>query len=144
MADGNNGSTTGRNPDGTFAAGNPGRPRGARHQVTRAIEELLEGEAEGLTRKAIDMALEGDTTALRLCLERIAPARKDAPVQFDLPPMTTAQDTAQAAQAVLQAVSRGSLSPMEAAGVMALVEAYRKTLEMTELEARITVLENAQ
>jgi hypothetical protein len=28
------------------------------------------------------MALEGDTTALRLCLERIAPPRKDAPVCF--------------------------------------------------------------
>ncbi|WP_375741724.1 DUF5681 domain-containing protein, partial [Pseudomonas aeruginosa] len=99
MADRNNGSTTGRNPDGTFAAGNPGRPRGARHQVTRAIEELLEGEAEGLTRKAVEMALAGDTTALRLCLERIAPTKKDVPVQFDLPTINTATEAAEAARA---------------------------------------------
>ncbi|KAA9010712.1 hypothetical protein F3S47_02655 [Histidinibacterium aquaticum] len=144
-ADRNNGSTTDRrNPDGTFAPGNPGRPAGARHRTTRAVEELLEGEAEGLTRKAVELALEGDTTALRLCLERIAPAKKDAPVQFDLPPMTNAQEASEAASAVLRAVSEGELTPVEAASVMALVEGYRKTLELTELERRIAALEGSQ
>lgn len=142
MADRKNGKKTeARNPDGTFAPGNPGRPKGARHKATRAIEDLLEGEAEGLTRKAIEMALDGDTTALRLCLERIAPPRKDMPVSFTLPGMKSAQDAAQAAQAVLQAVSDGELTPLEGASVMALVESYRKTLETTELESRIAALE---
>ena len=141
MSDRNNGGTTGRNPDGTFAPGNPGRPRGARHQVTRAVEELLEGEAEVLTRKAVEVALAGDMTALRLCLERIAPARKDSPVSFDLPAMQNAQDAAQAAQAVLEAVAVGELTPLEAASVMGLIEAYRKTLETSELEQRLTELE---
>lgn len=135
-------TTEGRNPDGTFAPGNPGRPRGARHHATRAVEELLEGEAEGLTRKAVELALAGDTTALRLCLERVAPAKKDAPVQFDLPPMKNAQDAAEAAQAILRAVSDGDLTPMEAASVMGLVETYRRTLETSELDARIAALEN--
>lgn len=91
-----NGSTTeGRNADGTFAAGNPGRPTGARHKVTLAIESLLHGQSEALTQKAVDMALEGDTACLRLCLERIAPARKDTPVQFALLAMKSAQDAAQ-------------------------------------------------
>ena len=63
MTDRNNGNNTDfRNPNGTFASGNPGRPQGARHRVTKAVEELLHGEADGLTRKAIAMALEGDTT----------------------------------------------------------------------------------
>ena len=107
----NNGAKTeARNPDGTFARGNPGRPAGARHRITRAIEELLEGEAEGLTRKAVEVALGGDTTALRLCLERIAPARKDSPVHFELPPMKSVQDAVEAAQAVLRAVSEGDLT----------------------------------
>ena len=138
----NNGSTTeGRNPDGTFASGNPGRPHGARHKVTIAVEELLEGDTEALARKAIDMALEGDTTALRLCLERIAPPRKDAPVQFDLPEFSNASEAATAASAILKAVSDGSLSPLEGATVMGLVENYRRVLETTELENRITALE---
>ena len=51
--------------DGQFGAGrsgNPsGRPKGARNYTTRAIEALLDGEAETLTRKAIELAEEGDT-----------------------------------------------------------------------------------
>ena len=141
----NNGrKTDGRRPDGTFAPGNPGRPAGARHRITRAIEELLEGEAEGLTRKAVELAMEGDTTALRLCMERLAPARKDAPVQFDLPPISSAQEASQAAQAVLRAVSEGEVTPAEGAAVMALVEQYRRSLETSELEARISKLEKTR
>ncbi|MHA7826906.1 MAG: DUF5681 domain-containing protein [Roseovarius sp.] len=130
--------------NGKFAPGNPGRPKGARHKATRAVEKLLDGEAKELTRKAVSMALEGDTTALRLCLERIAPPRKDTPVRFALPPMKSANDAFDAAQAVLRAVSEGNLTPLEGASVMTLVESYRRTLETTELEARLAALEAAQ
>lgn len=88
------------------------------------------------------MALEGDTTALRLCIERIAPTRKDAPVRFDLPAMQSAQDAAQGAQAVLKAVSEGELTPTEGTQVMALVDSYRRTLETTEFEKRLQALED--
>ena len=89
------------------------------------------------------MALGGDATALRLCLERIAPPRRDAPVTFDLPPMETARDAAKAAGAVLGAVAEGELTPGEGASLMALVEGFRRTLETTELEARLAALEGA-
>jgi hypothetical protein len=78
---------SGRNADGTFGPGNCGKPKGTRHKATLAAMALLDGEAESLSRKAVELALQGDTTALRLCLERIAPPRKDAPVTFDLPPL---------------------------------------------------------
>ena len=132
---------SGRNADGTFGPGNPGKPKGTRHKATRAALALLDGEAEALTRKAVEIALEGDTTALRLCLERIAPAKKDGPVQFDLPPMQSAADAAQAASAVLDAVALGNLTPTEGAHIMGLVETFRRTLETTELEARMAALE---
>ena len=132
---------SGRNTDGTFAPGNPGKPKGTRHKATRAALALLEGEADALTRQAVTLALDGDTTALRLCLERIAPPKKDAPVQFDLPPMQSAADAAKAAGAVLDAVAAGDLTPTEGAHIMGLVETYRRTLETTELEARVAALE---
>ena len=145
MTDRKNGTNTDdRNPDGTFAAGNSGRPAGARHRITRAVEELLDGEGEAITRKAVDMALDGDTTALRLCLERIAPPRKDTPVQFDLPAVESAQDASRAAQAVLAAVSAGDLTPLEGASVMGLVEGCRRILETEDLERRITALEETK
>ena len=134
----------GRNSDGKFAPGNPGKPIGARHKVTLAVSGLLEGQAERLTQKAVDMALSGDTTALRLCLERIAPPVKDKPVRFGLPPMENAQGAAQAAQAVLQAVSGGVLTPLEGASVMGLVEQHRRSLELTEFERRLEALETKQ
>jgi hypothetical protein len=132
---------SGRNADGTFTAGNSGKPRGTRHKATQAVLALLEGEGESLTRKAIEMALGGDGAALRLCLDRIAPPRKDSPVTFAMPRMATARDAAQAAGAVLQAVSEGDLTPVEAVQVMGLVDIYRRTLEVTELETRVAALE---
>ena len=132
---------SGRNTDGTFGPGNPGKPIGARHKATRATLSLLEGEAEALTRKAVETALAGDTAALRLCLERIAPHRKDAPVSFTLPSMRTAADTAKAAGAVLASVADGDLTPSEAVQIMGLIEAFRKALETCELETRVAALE---
>ena len=131
----------GRNADGTFTAGNAGKPKGTRHKATQAVLALLDGEAVALTRQAVTMALDGDGVALRLCLERIAPPRRDAPVQFDLPRMETARDAAKAAGAVLEAVAEGDLTPTEGAHIMALVETYRRTLETSELEARVAALE---
>ncbi|HMO70439.1 MAG TPA: hypothetical protein PKC84_02125 [Paracoccaceae bacterium] len=131
----------GRNTDGTFGPGNPGKPRGARHRATQAALTLLDGQAEALTRKAVDMALAGDGAALRLCIDRIAPPRRDAPVEFDLPPMQSAADAAQAAGAVLDAVAAGDLTPTEGAQIMGLVETYRRTLETCDLEARVAALE---
>lgn len=140
--DRNNGETTGRDGSGRFTAGNPGRPPGARHKATRAALALLDGETEALTRRAVQKALTGDVGALKLCLERIVPAAKDAPVQFDLPRMETAADAARAAGAVLEAVATGEMTPTEGAHVMSLIETYRRTLELTEIETRLAALEN--
>ena len=66
----------GRNTAGQFTTGNTGRPRGSRNKITLATESLLQGQAEALTQTAVTKALEGDSVALRLCMERIAPAPK--------------------------------------------------------------------
>ena len=124
MTDRNNGDTTGRDGSGRFAPGNPGRPQGARHRATVAALALLDGEAETLTRKAVEMALGGDVVALRLCLERIAPPRRDAPVVFPLPAVATAKDAAKAAAAVLSAAADGDLTPQEAVIIAGLIETY--------------------
>lgn len=131
-----------RKPRGRpFEPGNPGRPRGARHRVTLAIEALLEGQHEALTQKAIDKALEGDTVALRLCLDRIAPPRRDATVSIALPEVKSAEDAVTASAAVLAAVAAGEVTPDEAGRVMALLTAHKSIVEAGDLERRITALE---
>ena len=83
-----------------------GRPLGSKHKATLAIEALLEGEAEKLTRKAVELALEGDTTALRLCLERLAPPAKSRRVSIDLPKLEVPQDLIAALSKVIEAMGR--------------------------------------
>ncbi len=67
-------------------SGNPsGRPRGSLNRTTLAAQTLLDGEAEKLTRKAVEMALAGDPAALRICIDRVLPPRRDRPVSIYLP-----------------------------------------------------------
>jgi len=131
----------GKNTAGQFTAGNSGRPKGSRNKATLVIESLLQGQAEALTQTAVTKALEGDSIPLRLCMERIAPAPKDQPVSFILPKMQSALDASKAAESVLTAVSEGELTPIEAMRVMALIDSYRRTLELTDIEERLQALE---
>ena len=133
---------SGRNTAGQFAAGNAGRPKGSRNKTTFAIESLLQGQAEALTQTAVTKALEGDSVALRLCMERIAPAPKDQPVSFSLPEMNNALDASEAVGSLLTAVSKGELTPIEATRVMGRRDSYRRRLELSEIEKRLRALEN--
>jgi hypothetical protein len=125
----------GRKTDGTFATGNSlgGSKAGSRHKTTLAIEALLQGQHEALTQVAINKALEGDGVALRLCLDRLAPPRKDAPVSFALPPIKSSS--------LLEAVAAGEVTPDEAGRVMALLTAHKALVETGDLESRIAALE---
>jgi hypothetical protein len=123
-------------------SGNPrGRPIGARNAATVAMEALLDNESDALTRKAIELAKDGDLQALRLCLERILPPRKDRPVTFTLPTIASAKDALSALSALLTAVSTGELTPSEAAEVGKLVDGYVKATETNELAERLDRLE---
>ena len=123
-------------------SGNPaGKAKGTRNKVTLAIEALLDGEAEALTRKAIEIAKGGDLAALRLCLDRLAPPRKDRLVIFELPTITSAADAVKASAALVAAVAVGDLTPAEAGELGKLIEAYVKALEATDFAARLDNLE---
>lgn len=134
----------GRNSDGTFAVGNPGKPKGARNKVTTAMNALLEGEADSITRKVIELALKGDVSALRLCLDRLLPPLKSAPVRFDIPKPSGVADLAEVSSSIIVEVSQGNLTPFDGTQVMHMVEAYRKTLEVLDIENRVAKLEKKE
>jgi uncharacterized protein DUF5681 len=123
-------------------SGNPsGRPPGARHKATLAAEALLDGEAEALTRKAIDRALEGDSTALRLCLERILPPRKERPLRLALPALASASDAMAALAAITAAVAAGEIMSGDGADLNAIVAGFVKATEISDIESRVAALE---
>lgn len=80
-------------------------------------------------------------TALRLCLERIAPPRKDAPISFTLPSVRSAEEAVEASAALLAAVAAGEVTPDEASRVMAILVGHKSVVEAGDLERRIAALE---
>ena len=106
-----------------------------------AAQALLDGEAEALTRKAIELAKGGDLAALRLCMDRLLPPRKDRPVSLDLPRIDGARDVPIAISALLAAVAAGELAPSDAGEVTKLLDAYARAVEINELAERVDNLE---
>ena len=109
---------SGQNQTGRFQkgmSGNPsGKPKGVRARVTQLAEKLLEDDRDAIVRAVIAAAKGGDPTAMRLCVERLIPARKGRPVVFDLPAIETAADVANALGAIAGAMAAGELTPDEA------------------------------
>jgi hypothetical protein len=97
-----------------------------------------------LVRKAIERAKSGDMVALRLCLDRIVPPRRDRPVYFTIPVLNSAADATKAMAAITSAVASGELTPIEAAQLSCVIETYVKAIEATEIERRLQALEATQ
>jgi hypothetical protein len=135
------------NPEGRFRkgrSGNPkGRPAGARNKATQSAELLLDGEAEALTRRAVELALAGDGMALRLCLERIIPPRRGRPVQLGLQPVRGAADLGGTMAAITTAAIDGAITPGEAAELARVVEIFVRAVETSDFERRLKELEEA-
>jgi hypothetical protein len=118
-----------------------GRPEGSWHATTPAVEKLLEGEAEEIGRKAVELAKSGDTVALRLCLERIAPVRKGRPISLTLPSMSSPADVTKALSAIVAQMAEGEITPDKAAVAASVIETKRKALETEELDRRLRAIE---
>jgi Family of unknown function (DUF5681) len=124
-------------------SGNPaGRPRGARNRATLLMQNLLADDAEAIGRKAIEMAIAGDLAAIRLCMDRLAPVRKDEPVAFELPPIEKPADIVAATASIVAAVAAGDLTPSQAAEVSKVIDVHVRALESKGFDERLTKLEN--
>jgi hypothetical protein len=122
-------------------SGNPaGRPPGTRNRATELAQALFDGEAEALARKCVELALEGDRAALRLCLERLVPRRPRA-VALDLPAIGSTADLAPAIAAIAQAVAAGGLTPYDGAELARIFDAYAHAAEFGEFERRLRSVE---
>ena len=135
----------GRDENGRFVKGcsgnRSGRPLGARNKATEAAELLLDGEAEALTRMALELALGGNAAALRLCLDRIIPPRRGRPVQLGLPPVRDAGDLGCTMAAITNAAGEGVITPGEAVELARVVEIFVRAVETSDSERRLQQLE---
>jgi hypothetical protein len=122
-----------------FQQGNPGRARGSKNRTTTLAAALLEGEAEGLVRKGIEVAFAGNIPTLLFLLGRMLP--RDRPIKLDLPPMNFADDAVEALGCVMRAVAEGMISPSEGAQMASLINSYAKAIDMADVVKRLDALE---
>jgi len=120
-----------------------GRPPGSRNKTTRVYQDKLDSHGENLINRCVYLAHQGDPTALRLCMERLMPARRQRTVQFKVPPVKTLADVDAASESVVSDVARGRLTPAEGQAISGLLEGRRRVIETQEMEERIRALEQA-
>jgi hypothetical protein len=131
----------GRFPKGH--SGNPaGRPVGSRNAATEIAQALLDGEADVLIRKCVELALEGNPAAMKLCLERIVPRRGRA-VKLEMPQIASAADIAPAMGAIARAAADGTITAYDGAELSRILESYVRAMEVGEFERRLRELEDA-
>jgi hypothetical protein len=125
-------------------SGNPaGRPRGSRNKASICMQELLEQKAEQLVGKVVAMAIAGNIAALRLCLDRLVPARKYQPLLCEMPPLANAADAVAAIAGIASAAVAGDVTADGAAKLAKVISLYVNTLEAREFEDRLALLERA-
>jgi len=134
-------NSAGKSRGRPFQPGNSGKPKGARHRVTRMAEHLMEGAAESVVHAVLAAARDGDMVAARLVLERIAPVRKGRPVSLPLPVVNTAGDVLAALGATIQAMAEGDITPDEAATVAGVLEVKRRAIETADMAVRLSAIE---
>ena len=126
-------------------SGNPaGRPRGSRGRATMALQDMLERDAESIARTAINLAKHGNIAALRICMERLLPARRHELVTLDLPPLDKVADTVAATSAIVAAVAAGDLTAAQAADLAKVVDVHVQALTSAALEAYLARLEQSR
>lgn len=121
-------------------SGNPkGRPKGATDR-RNALRGLLEPHAPELVEKAVELALEGDATALRMCLDRLIPSLPADSSPVVLGPVADNNPT-KAGEAILAQAFSGTISPETAQRLLGSLRTQTQIAEVGELEERITALE---
>jgi hypothetical protein len=104
-------------------------------------QDTLESLADPLTKICLSLAFQGNPTAMRLCMERIMPARRQRALHFKLPSTKTLADVAEASESVLSDVARGKLTPAEGEAVSGMLDGRRRMIESQELDQRLRALE---
>jgi hypothetical protein len=122
-----------------FAKGNSGRKAGSKNRATVVAAALLDGEAEALMRKAVELALAGDVVMLKFFVDRMLP--RERRIKLDLPRLDFADDAVAAIGIIIGALAEGKISPSEGAALAALVETFRRAIDEADVVKRLDALE---
>jgi hypothetical protein len=118
-----------------------GRPRGSRNKRTLIAQQLLDEHAEPIVRKAMILALQGDSRLLQSLLSYILPRRKDAPLKTAMLRTATTEELSESFEQILKKVSSGEITLSQARELVVLMEARRDMVKTEEFDKRLRVVE---
>lgn len=123
-------------------SGNPaGKKPGTPNKRTQ-LSNVLNSHAEDLVKKAIEMALDGDVNALRLCMERLIPKATSQPIQFEIE-MGKNDNLSVLGRKIVNSVGKGELTPDEGQKLFGMLDKQRNLIELTDIIKKIEEIEEA-
>ena len=124
-------------------SGNPkGKPKGTRNKATIAAKDLFEQNSEAITQKIIDLALIGDMTALKLCLDRICPPIKAQAQNIKIESLEN-HNLTDTATRILNEVTQGNIAPDIGSQLIGSLAVIARTEEIEHMKERVEALEIA-
>jgi len=122
-------------------SGNPnGRPKGKLSQSTELAKNLLAENSESLIQKLIELALDGDMTALKICIDRICPPLKAQSQAVDID-YNKNQSLTQTAKQILEQVTQGNIPPDVGTQLINSIITITRTKDIEEIQQRIEAIE---
>lgn len=118
-----------------------GRPRGSRNKKTLVLQAILEEYMPALLKKAVAMALQGDSAVIRLLLDHKLPRASGSPVKIGRLPAGNIQEVGRSHQKIIDKVASGDITPAEALQVDSLLETSRKVIETDDIAKRLDAFE---
>ncbi len=120
-------------------SGNPkGKPVGTRNKTAAILDALLADGATAVAKALVNAAKGGDIATAKWLLDRLAPARKDAPIVFELPSIgDDPAELVRASASIIAAVASGTITPGEGAAMQSLLDRHRAMIETSDLAARV-------
>jgi hypothetical protein len=120
-------------------SGNPsGKPKGAKDKRTE-LRSLFEPHRKALIKTVVEKALAGDTTALRICIDRLVAPVRGNPVNIG----NFSGTLSERGERVMEAIAQGSISAEDAVSLMSVIQMQTRIVESDELEKRLSALEKA-
>lgn len=111
-------------------------------QLKKESTQLLQDNKDEILGTVIKLAKEGDTQALKLCLDRLIAPTKSNKITLGMSRrLKTIDDCVEAQSEILEKVASGDIYPHEAEYLTENIEKYLKTLEVRDLAQRIEQLE---
>ncbi len=126
-----------------FEKGVSGNPKGRTpaHITANKVRKGLADDLPDILNKLVELAKQGDTTAIKLILDRVCPAIKPQALPVNLPIF---ESLAEQGNEIIKATMTGKIPPDIGSQLITALANQAKIIEIDELTKRIEALEQSK